>query len=583
MKYKLLSNKYDSKKGIVYNILKYRGIEDPIHYLHTTEDDINDPQLLDNIREGVMMLVNNIEKNSPAMMLVDSDSDGINSAALLLNYLHLNFPGYVENSIELKFHTGKQHGLSDIEIPANIRFIIVPDAASNDDEYHRQLAYRGIDVLILDHHELESEPINDSHICIINNKIGDYPNKDLSGGGIVYKFCEYINWLLLGNDEAVRRFRDIAAVACIGDMVALTNYETKRIIDTGLKNINNPFLKGIIEKNSFMIKGELSPTDIAFSVVPYLNAICRSGTQEEKELVFNAMLEYRCNTLIPSTKRGHKDGDMETILEQSLRTCANVKNRQNREKEKLSSMIKSKIKTEHIGELEQAIIVPLEEKEGNMNLNGLIANELVAEYQKPVMILIHNNGTYTGSMRGVNGSDLEDLRQVCEDTGEVIFATGHAQAAGLSVAEDNLENFKEALNYQLKDYTFDQFYKVDFVYSAKYIPILDILEIAELKSHYGQGVPESLVAIEGLKVSLDKIKLMSPDKKPTLKFIGNGIDFIKFKSSEEEFEKLVDLIGEGYIKINLVGTCNKNEWNGNVTPQIIVKEYEVIEVMPYDF
>ena len=159
----------------------------------------------------------------------------------------------------------------------------------------------------------------------------------------------------------------------------------------------------------------------------------------------------------------------------------------------------------------------------------------------------------------------------------------HAQAFGLSIAEENLIPFKQVLEYFLQDFSFNQSYKVDLICNAKNIPINDVLEIAELKPHWGQGVPESLVAIEELKVTLDKLKLMSPDKKPTLKFIGDGIDFIKFKSSEDEYERLIDLIGEGYIKINLVGTCNKNEWNGKITPQIIIKEYEIVEVMPYDF
>ena len=66
----------------------------------------------------------------------------------------------------------------------------------------------------------------------------------------------------------------------------------------------------------------------AFFIAPFVNAISRSGTLEEKEIVFNSMLKYKALKEIPSTKRGHKKGDMETIVDAALRICTNVKNRQ---------------------------------------------------------------------------------------------------------------------------------------------------------------------------------------------------------------------------------------------------------------
>lgn len=65
---------------------------------------------------------------------------------------------------------------------------------------------------------------------------------------------------------------------------------------------------------------------MAFYIVPLVNAVVRVGTIGEKKLLFESMLEWKANELIPSTKRGHK-GEQETVLEQSLRTCTNVKNR----------------------------------------------------------------------------------------------------------------------------------------------------------------------------------------------------------------------------------------------------------------
>ena len=75
---------------------------------------------------------------------------------------------------------------------------------------------------------------------------------------------------------------------------------------------------------------------------------------------------------------------------------------------------------------------------------------------------------------------------------------------------------------------------------------------------------------------------MSPDKKPTLKItLPNGLTLIKFKSSQEEFDKLY--LENGCVIVNIVGTCNLNEWNGIINPQIIIEEYEEINRLAYYF
>ena len=89
------------------------------------------------------------------------------------------------------------------------------------------------------------------------------------------------------------------------------------------------------------------------------------------------------------------------------------------------------------------------------------------------------------------------------------------------------------------------------------------------------------MAIEGLGVTENKTVLLSKDKNPTLKIkLANGVELIKFGSSPEEYDKLVQ---DGKIvKINIVGTCSYNYWNGVTTPQILIKEYEVVDSY-YDF
>ena len=122
----------------IQRILTNRGLklEDIPHYLHTTNDDIINPAFIDNIRNGAAMLVKHISNNDNVLIQVDSDTDGMTSAALLINYLNCLFPKFAQTNITYRMHEGKQHGLVEEIIPLilekNIKLVIAPDSASND-------------------------------------------------------------------------------------------------------------------------------------------------------------------------------------------------------------------------------------------------------------------------------------------------------------------------------------------------------------------------------------------------------------------------------------------------------------------
>lgn len=99
---------------------------------------------------------------------------------------------------------------------------------------------------------------------------------------------------------------------------------------------------------------------------------------------------------------------------------------------------------------------------------------------------------------------------------------------------------------------------------------------------WGQNIDEAYIALENIRVTPDNITLMSADKNPTLKIeLPNGTSLIKFKSSKEEFEKLHPEMG--CYTLTVIGRCEKNEWMGNIKPQIIVEEYEKVGEMKYYF
>ena len=125
-------------------------------------------------------------------------------------------------------------------------------------------------------------------------------------------------------------------------------------------------------------------------------------------------------------------------------------------------------------------------------------------------------------------------------------------------------------------------YRVDYIYKGVDVNRENILDVAALNDLWGQGIEESYICVEKLKVAAEMINLMGLDKgKPTLKItLPNKVALIKFGSSGEEYQNLQS---EGYIEMNIVGKCEANEWNGWVTPQLLITDYEVIGQSKYNF
>lgn len=134
MKYQLIKDT-NSNYSTIEQILTNRGIAFNMidHYLHTTDEDINSPEKLEEgkMKAAAARIIETVASNSPALIIVDCDCDGYTSAALLINYLYEIFPTWVETRLHYLFHEGKEHGLNDCmdEINQNqYKLVIVPDA-----------------------------------------------------------------------------------------------------------------------------------------------------------------------------------------------------------------------------------------------------------------------------------------------------------------------------------------------------------------------------------------------------------------------------------------------------------------------
>lgn len=566
----------------VEQVLVNRGIPyDQInHYLNTTDNDILDPRLIPHLDEGAKMLIRHISQNDKVLIQVDSDCDGYTSAALLMNYLYCLFPSFVNNNISYRVHMGKQHGIIPDTIPEDVKLVIAPDSSSNDYEAHEYLNLSGVDVLVIDHHEADHIS---KYACVINNQLCDYPTKSLSGVAMVWKFCCYIDMLLKTNHA--QKFLDLVALGLVADMMDVRDFETRRLIDKGLQQIRNPYFRGAIDKDQFHFTNEITPIGVAFYIAPLINATTRVGTQEEKLMLFESMLDFRGYELVPSTKRGCK-GQAETRVEQACRNCTNIKSRQTKIRDNSLEKIEQIIVNQNLLS-NKILIVQLDDLITDRNLTGLIANQLMSEYQRPVLILnrIENeDGTITweGSGRGYDKSRLKDFRGFLENNKYVMYAEGHANAFGVGIKDEDISAFIASTNSALDGFDFTPIYNVDFIYKSDELTPDEVIDIAGMKSLWGQGVEEAEIAVEGIKVHKDNIRILSPDKNPTLKImLPNGINFMKFRSSEEEYDKLYSELG--YVTINIVGECERNIWNNKISPQVMIKDYEIVDRANYYF
>ena len=307
---------------------------------------------------------------------------------------------------------------------------------SNDYKYHKYLDDRGIFTLVLDHHL--ADHISENAI-IINNQLSDYPNKSFSGAGVTWQFCRYFDKLL--KTDNADQYRDLVALGLDADMMSLTSIETKHLITSGLARPRNPFIVTIADKNSFSLKGKLTPIGVAFYIAPFVNSMTRSGTIEEKQLLFESMLKHCAFKVLPSTKRGHAPGETETLVEQAVRVATNVKNRQTKAQDDFLDTIETMIHRDNLL-AHKVLLFCLEPGQVDKNIAGLVANKIMAKYQRPVCMLTKTTTveqgekldlpwdewetiehvSYAGSARGCDKTGVTDFKSICLETGYCNYA-----------------------------------------------------------------------------------------------------------------------------------------------------------------
>lgn len=554
----------DITENYLEELLISRGIENVEQFRNPTKECELGSGLLKNMASAIILVHKSLDKKIG--LIVDSDCDGFTSAAIVYQYLHDIKP---DIDITCYLHEGKGHGLEDIkdQLDEEIELLIIPDASSNDYEYHKELADRGVNIVILDHHEAETLS---EDALVVNNQLCDYPNKELTGAGVAYKFCEAYD--LAFDYNFAHKYIDLAAVGIVGDMSDILHPETRYIIKEGLSHITNPFLLALIEKQAYSIgNNPISPTVVSFYLVPLINALIRVGKMSEKELMFNAFIDG--NKMVQSTKRGAKPDQYESLGQQAARICANAKSRQTRQKDKAIDILEMTVEKNSLND-NKVIIVPVEDNTIDTTLTGLVAMQLVAKYKKPVLVGRETSDGYLrGSTRAPDKTELTDARQFLLDSGFFEYAEGHAQAHGFSIPLKNIEAFTQYANEELANVNFNEgVYQVDFVKNSNDNIQELVLEIGSASELWAKGNEEPYIVIKDIILDPNEVQTIGGNK-DTVKFTACGIDFLKFKDAA--FAEKLKSMKE--IKITILGRANINNFMGNISPQMFIEDYELVD------
>lgn len=534
MKYELIGSNFMFTP--IDTVLENRGIGKSI--FDVNEKDVEDYNNYDNIDKAYECLMKHIDNDDKIGILWDCDVDGVCSGAAITSYLE-DIKRYI--NLKLYFHNGKQHGLSDdIEIN-DIDLLIIPDAGTNDVEQCKKLQKEGVDIIILDHHLQEEE---NPYCILVNNQASKrVKNKNLSGVGVVYKFLKYID-NRLGYNKA-DDYLDLVALGNIADVMDLKERETRYLCKKGIEIINNPFLQRLIEENSYSLENKYNIMSIGWTIAPLINAVIRSGSQDEKEEVYTAFLSNNYDELTNACK-----------------ICNRCKSRQSKSvKDGLNKML---LKSTY--EEGDKVAIFNSTNVLNNNHGGLVANKLLDKLGVPILVLHDDKKDkelLTGSTRGTDNI-TKSFKRDLENSGLIEWCIGHDNANGVAIKKDNIEKLKKYLNklYKDKEVQLGSEYKVDFELDINELEEWFIDELASFEDEFGNGIDEPLIAIKNFRIYQDFVEI----KRQNIVFYYDDIRFEKKFATNVLKDKFKKLDGD---KIDIICKPKKDIYSGRTKLEIV--------------
>ena len=412
---------------VLAELLVQRGVEtfqEARAFFRPSLEDLHDPFLMKDMDKAVERLHEAITKGQKILVYGDYDVDGTTAVALVYSFVR-RFTKRVEYYIPDRYDEG--YGVSykglDWASDNGIDLLITLDCGIKAIEKVEYARSKGIDVIICDHHLPENEL--PGAVAVLDPKREDchYPFDDLCGCGVGFKFVQGYS-IKYGIDfETLEPLLDLQVVSIASDLVSMVG-ENRVLAHFGLKRLNENPRKGLLAMLSLakLEPGHVTIDDIVFKIGPRINAAGRMESGRLAVELLTAMDDrsaFQIGEKINDNNNERKNIDRE-ITQEALEMVANGT------------------------ALEAENVTIVYNPTWNKGVVGIVASRLVEAYYKPTVVLTKSNGFITGSARSVAGFDLYASIESCADLLENFG--GHVYAAGLTMKEENLEEFCKRMN-----------------------------------------------------------------------------------------------------------------------------------------
>lgn len=548
-KYKWMIDDNKDSKNIIDDILEDRGItslEDKEMFLFPRLDRMHDPMKLKDMDKAIRRIASAKENNEKITIYGDYDVDGITSTSILYMYLKDNghkVDYYIPNRVTEGYGFNKK-ALEEINERGSSLVISVDTGISANEEvdYANGL---GLDIIVTDHHECQ-EDLPDAY-AIINPKRLDsnYPFQELAGVGVAFKLIHALA-INYNNIDSIWKYIDIVAIGTVADVVPLID-ENRIIVKNAFDTIPSTWNVGLrsLLKVSGCKDGKISSGTIGFQIGPRLNVAGRLGEAKKGVELFTTSSKEVADQI-------SKDLDNEN------------KKRQEIEQDIFEQAVRQ---IESNQEISKDNVIVVASKGWHNGVIGIVASRLTELYYKPSIVISIEEDKATGSARSIEGFSMFDA--LCNSKDYLMQFGGHDMAAGLSLGEDKIDGFRKHINGYSKGIIDEDMLrrklKIDYIINDGHIS-LDMVEELESLEPYGVANPTPIFAY--------------PAKVYSVRNIGSDGSHLKMQFYTED--KLIDSIGFhigdlGNViskdeEILVAGSLQKNEWQGKVSPQIVIKD-----------
>ena len=543
-------------------------------YLNGTIADLYDGMLMKDMDKAVAVLEEKIKENAKIRIIGDYDIDGIQSTYILLEGFRM-LGADVDSDIpdRMKDGYGLNRNLIDRALEADVDTIITCDngiAAAEEIAYAKSM---GMTVVVTDHHEVpyteiggERRYILPEADAVVDPKQEDcaYPFKGLCGAAVAYKLVEALMEAMGKDAEDADYLMENVAIATIGDVMDLVD-ENRIFVKQGLdmlKRTENLGLKALMGCTGVNVD-KLSPYHIGFVIGPCMNASGRLDTAK------------RALELLEAKKVAEADllaGDLKALNDSRKDMTA-------------QAVEEAFIQVEN-SELKDADVLVVYLPECHESLAGIVAGRIREKYYRPVFVLTKGAEGLKGSGRSIETwhmyEGLNRVKHLLSKFG------GHKMAAGLSMPEENLEQFRKEINEKsgITPEDLNEKIAIDMQLPFECVNEKFIGELAVLEP-FGKGnarpvFAERQVQVESARIlgkNKNVLKLQVRDLHGTrmdAMYFGNVntfVEYVREKFGDIACECLLRGHGHGIV-MAFTYYPDINEYQGVRTPQIVIQNYK---------